>query len=572
MSFLEEIKRRKVIQVAVIYAITAWVLVQIVATVEAPLQLPEWVDTLAILLLAIGFPITLIMTWAYDLTPEGLVRDRGSAEPEAEAVAESAPKAERDQLPNSIAVLPFENLSPDPDDAYFAAGMHEQLLNELAKVRDVNVIARTSVLRYASDPQPVPEIAEALNVQTVMEGSVRYAGEKVRITAQLIHGRSGTHLWNETYDGDLSDIFAIQTDIATAIAGSLEAELLPETRVQLEKPPTESPAAYALYLEASNILFTGHPNVSIALLDRATKLDPDFALAFARKGYVRTWMLVNAEVPAPTDPSLLQELERGAIEDADRALAIDENLGAAWLVRAQLNQLTWHWKAAEDDFARAYALSPNDPFVMREYALFKAQKGQCEKAKLMARRQVELNPNDVATYSMLDLVASVCRDFEEALRAAEQARKLAPGSPLPFSLKGHAHVAMGDFAAAEAEYRTAENLITDESGIYMPGMVYGYGLMSRADDATRLFKRFQTWAETHAVGTGGWIYAYLGIRDADKAYEWLGRAVEVVERGEPDAGYIAFPIIKNNVHNDPILEQPRFRKLLDKIDTIARSR
>jgi len=232
-SIWRELKRRKIVQVAAVYAVVAWVLVQIVATVEAPLNLPNWVDTLVILLLLIGFPITMIMSWAYNVTPEGLVRDEGAGEstgsggfrieyvfsgflalavaillyreftPAPEVVTESPePVTEeivqetvREVLPNSVAVLPFDNLSLDPEDAFFAAGIHDEILNQLVKLSELNVIARTSVMQYAGTDKTIPEIAEELNVEMVMEGSVRYAGDEVRVTAQLIDGSTNTHIW-----------------------------------------------------------------------------------------------------------------------------------------------------------------------------------------------------------------------------------------------------------------------------------------------------------------------------------------------------------------------------------------
>jgi TolB-like protein/Flp pilus assembly protein TadD len=572
MSFLGEIRRRKMFQVAAIYAVVAWVLVQIVATVEAPLRLPDWVDTLVIVLLAVSFPITLIISWVFNVTREGLVRDTGSAEPAIEAAVEDKDKSRIQLLPNSIAVLPFENLSPNPDDAYFSAGVHEQLLNELAKVRDINVIARTSVLQYATDPQPIPQIAKALNVETVMEGSVRYAGEKVRITAQLIDGTSGAHLWTEAYDGSITDVFAIQTDIATAIAKALEAELLPETRAQLEKQPTSSPAAYALFLEAGKYSLNNRWTEALPLLDRAIALDPEFADAYASKGYGGAWMLVSSFAEASSNPEKLRAVERDALDNANRALAIDDRLGAAWLVRATVNHVSWRWKSAEEDFERSIELSPNNPQVLGEYAMFKARKGEHEDALRMARQSAKLDPNALSMNSFLGMVSSISGDFEQSRRAAERLFEIAPGHPIGAMMLGHALVGLGDFSAATKSYRTAEGLITDDSGFFMPSMIYCYGLMGQADDANRLFNRFEAWSVGHNVGAGFWIYAYLGLRDADKAYEWSGRALEYAEKSQPDAGFMAFLILMSNAHHDPILEEPRFQKLFKQIDTIARSR
>ena len=306
MSFVSELKRRKVFQVAAVYLVVAWLIMQVVDVVNEPLRLPEWFDTVAIMIVAIGFPIALILSWAFDLTPEGVVKDSGTVQSSGRRIEyvligllviavgwigfrELSPPAPstNDVLPNSVAVLPFENLSPNPDDAYFVAGVHEQILNELAKIRDLNVIARTTMMRYADAPPPIPEIASELNVETVMEGSVRYAGNQVRVTAQLIDGDSGTHLWTEDYDGDLADIFGIQSDIATRIAMALEAELLPSERESLEKQPTDSLDAYALFLRARNEpaggSFGGSAGVvtAVTLLDAALALDPEFALAYS---------------------------------------------------------------------------------------------------------------------------------------------------------------------------------------------------------------------------------------------------------------------------------------------------
>jgi len=572
MSFLGEIKRRKILQVAAIYAVVAWVLVQIVATVEAPLNLPDWVDTLVIVLLAVGFPITLIISWVFNFTREGVVRDAGSDEPIVEATPDPDTENRIQLLPNSIAVLPFENLSPNPDDAYFSAGVHEQLLNELAKVRDINVIARTSVLQYANEPPPIPQIAQSLNVETVMEGSVRYAGEQVRITAQLIDGISGAHLWTEAYDGDLSDIFAIQTDIATAIAKALEAELLPETRARIEKSPTTSPAAYALFLEAGKYLNTPRQQDALPLLDRAIELDPQFAGAYAMKGYLGVWMLVTGFVEAPSDRDELWAIERDALDNANRALAIDDRHGGAWLVRASVNHVSWRWKSAEADYEKAFELSPNDPQVLSEYAMFKARKGEHEEALRMARQFAKLDPNSVAAGSFVGMVSSICGNFELSRRTAERLNTLAPGHPMSPMMLGHALLGLGDFACAAKNYRTAEGLITDESGFFMPALIYGYGLMGQADNAKKLFDRFNSWSEGHNVGVGFWVYAYLGLRDADKAYEWLSRTVEIANQSIPDPGFMAFLILMSNAHDDPILDEPRFKKLIDKIDSVARSR
>lgn len=613
MSFLGELKRRKLVQVAAVYAVVAWLLVQIVATIEAPLNLPDWVDTLVIVLLAVGFPITLIISWGFNLTPDGLVReDENAGTPQkrgsrieyaligllvvamlwvlyrvefqrpqpavkpavsTETSPTTVPAEPRpDVLPDSVAVLPFANLSPDPDNAYFAAGVHEEILNQLAKIRGVNVIARTSVLRYADNPPPVPDIARELKVETVMEGSVRYAGDAVRVTAQLIDGNSGAHLWTEAYDGDLSDVFGIQTDIASKIAASLEAELLPETRARLEKPLTDSPAAYALFLRAIDANNKLEFNKAIEFLDRAIELDPAFAAAYAYRSWHAAWSLINTSLAASDDPQILQTMEARAIEDAGRALAEDENLTFAWLARATLNRVSFNWQAADEEFSRAYALSPNDADVVGDYGIFKAEIGDCNEAMTLLRHNLELNPNDLLRFGQLVISAHLCREYEAAAQTAEKMYELAPGDPLVINSFGLTQVPLGNVTEAAQFLMTAEQLFSDEQAVFLAGQIYAYGLLGLSDDARRVYERYMRLTNSLNVGAGEWILVYLGIGDTDSAYEWLERALEKIENGEPDSGYVSFLVAMRNVHNDPVLEQPRFRELFDRIDQIARSR
>ncbi len=268
-----EMKRRSVVKVAVAYTIVAWLLVQIIVSVEAPLSLPDWADTLVIVLLLIGFVVAIFLAWAYELTPEGVERTKPTesipARPRRtldiaiiallalalgfvllDNYVLSNRQAESGQfLRTSIAVLPFTNLSPDENDAYFAAGLHEEVLNQLAKLQDLSVVSRTSVLRYPDSGLSIPEIARELNVGTVMEGSVRYADDQVAITLQLIDALKDVHFWSETYAREFADIFAIQSDIAMDVANVLEAELSLEERADIARTPTDSTEAYKLYMQ-----------------------------------------------------------------------------------------------------------------------------------------------------------------------------------------------------------------------------------------------------------------------------------------------------------------------------------
>ena len=285
-----ELKRRNVVKVAVAYAIVGWVLIEVSSVLLPTFQAPEWVMRVFSFFIIAGFPVALILSWAYELTPEGIKLERNVAVGESitqvtgrkldfaiigalvlalgfvvynyvlrdgadESPEVAVVEPEQAVLPNSVAVLPFENLSLDPEDAFFAIGIHDTILNELAKISALNVIARTSMERYANSDQTIQEIAEELNVETVMEGSVQYAEGRVLITAQLIDPRTNTHLWSDSYNREFSDIFAIQADIAMNIANALEAEFSLEEQASIEETPTDSPEAYVLYLRATTIFF-----------------------------------------------------------------------------------------------------------------------------------------------------------------------------------------------------------------------------------------------------------------------------------------------------------------------------
>ena len=279
MAFFEELQRRKVFRVGITYVIAGWIIIQVADTLFPTFGAPPWVMPVFTTMVMLGFPLALVLAWAFEITPIGiritqdedtargspsgiilnfiimgvmavaivwLVLDRNMDD--AASVAETTaaqpnPIAEAGApviLANSIAVLPFENLSPDPNNAYFAAGIHDTVLLELSKIKDMNVIARPSVLPYAQTTKPLSDIAAELRVQTIMEGSVQYAEGQVRITAQLINPETGAHLWSGNYDRPFTDVFTIQSEIAQNIARAIGAKLLPEELTSISRQQTDS--------------------------------------------------------------------------------------------------------------------------------------------------------------------------------------------------------------------------------------------------------------------------------------------------------------------------------------------
>ncbi len=321
-GFFEEVQRRKVYRVAAAYIIAAGFIIQIGSAVFPAWELPNWAFRLVVVLLLIGFPITLILAWAYDVTPQGIRATSTPSVPVARrrrnvimliaiGVIISAgagffllPRASARKIDKSIAVLPFQNLSDEKDNTYFADGMQDDILTNLSKIGDLKVISRMSVMSYRGDGvRNAREIGKALGVATLLEGSVRRAGNRIRVSVQLINANNDEHIWAEDYDRDLTDVFAIQTDLAQKIASTLQAKLSRSEKARIDRMPTQNPDAYLLFIQAHD--YANRPDMfrdtslkAEQLFEQAIKLDPNFAAAFAGLSIVESWLYHSFE-PTP---------------------------------------------------------------------------------------------------------------------------------------------------------------------------------------------------------------------------------------------------------------------------------
>src|SRR5262245_24749992 len=321
-GFFEELQRRKVYRVAAAYIVVAAGVIQLASAAFPAWDLPNWALRLVIIILLLGFPIALMLAWAYDITAQGVRATPTIAVPGAHrrrnivilvttGVAVSAvaaffllPRTVSRKIDKSIAVLPFQNLSDEKQNAYFADGIQDDILTNLSKIGDLKVISRMSVMPYRGDgSRNAREIGKALGVGAILEGSVRRAGNRVRVSVQLINANDDEHIWAEDYDRDLTDVFAIQTDLAQKIAEALQAKLSPNEKAQLDRRPTKNSDAYLLYVQAHH--YANQPDrpreTSVKaeeLFEQAIKLDPNFALAFAGLSMVQSWLYHEAE-PTP---------------------------------------------------------------------------------------------------------------------------------------------------------------------------------------------------------------------------------------------------------------------------------
>ena len=578
-----ELKRRNVVKVAVAYAIVGWLLIEVSSVLLPAFEAPDWVLRVIVLLIVIGFVLALILSWAYEITPEGMKRSHEVPTPESithvtgrkldfaiigalalalgfvvyNYVLEDGDGA-TGVLPNSVAVIPFRNDSPDPDNAYYASGIHEEILNHLVRLSALNVIARTSVEQYRNTEKSIPEIASELNVETVMEGSVRYADGRIRITAQLNDGVTGAHLWSETYTRDFEDIFAIESDVAMNVANALEAEFSLTEQESIEAVPTDSPAAYALYLRAVSLGFgTGEVGAAAQYLDGAIDLDPNFALAYARKAWLYAGSLTG------NAPGQQAEYEQIAQENAERALALDSTLGLAHAALAFVHQAHWRWGEAEQAFEQALRLSPNDADVLSEYSRTKRYRGEFDAAVEVARRAAELDPQYFFAHYFLGLSYRYVRNYDAAAESFRAALELSPSFSNGHAQLGYTDVSRGNWTDAERELQVAEQIYGESIGsIRITQLATGYAQMGRRDDVERLFAALEARAEESPVNAALWALIYIALEDYDQALEWLEVAVD---NQAPDL--VTLGEIKANPYADPVLAEPRFQELRDRIGT-----
>jgi TolB-like protein len=450
MAFLAELKRRRVGKVAIAYGAIAWAVTEASSVVLPALHVPEWAMTFIVIFLMAGFPIAMVLAWVFDVGPEGIQRTEPMPQspPAAQvklrlayAVAVLAcmaalgyvlyerglGRAHAGEPHESIAVMPFANLSGDPSKDYFSDGMSEELLNLLARVPGLQVASRTSSFAYKTRDVDVRQIGRELGVETVLEGSVRQSGGQVRITAQLIDAETGFHLWSETYERQLADIFQVQDEIAKAIVDKLRIQLAPADQqlAQRQKAPTQDVEAYELYLQGRAVWKKrGEENLkrAVELYQAALGHDPGFARAHAA--------LASAYVVLPgysVEKDDEEKFFRLAEESARQALAIDPNIGEAHAVLAQINADRGDLLDAESGFFFAISLEPNEATPHHWYSILLMKVGRIDAALAQARRAQELDPTSPILALNLANVYVIKGDDDEALRYARLASELGLG-------------------------------------------------------------------------------------------------------------------------------------------------
>ena len=582
MSFFQELKRRNVFRVAIAYIIVAWLLLQVADTLGPALRLPEWFQSGVAFVVILGFPIAIIFAWAFEMTPEGVKRERDVDRTQS-ITQQTGQKLnytiiallvvgigylaldkfvfehdheviETHAGEPSIAVLPFANMSDDASNEFFADGITEELLNLLAKIPELEVTSRTSAFQFKGKDIDIPTVARQLNVEHVLEGSVRKSGTKVRITTQLIDAATDKHLWSETYDRELDDIFAIQDEIARKVVDELHVTLLGEPP-KVRQTNTE---AYSLYLEGLHYLDLDGPEHwprAQALFDQALEIDPDYAPAWFGKAQA-------IRETANWGDYDLADGTRLARQWSERALELDPTLTEAWALLAHLKLIyDWEWAEAEELVARALDAGPNHPAALAEAARLMQTQGRLGEAVDYYFRALAADPLSNTRMREAGVAAWWVQDYATAEELFLKIEELYPAGAWP-----------GDMVATRMKQGRIDEAVALTENILMAS--------HRSDGANEYMYNFVKayvfpYVERYAEAAEGreWIIEVRGaplsyqiaemfaqVNDPDKAFEWLETGFEYRDGGMT---YLLIDPWLESLHNDR-----RWRPLLKKMDLL----
>jgi TolB-like protein/Flp pilus assembly protein TadD len=549
-GFFEEVRRRKVYRVAAAYIIAAGFIIQISSAVFPAWELPNWAFRVVVVFLLIGFPISLILAWAYDLTPQGIRatpaaprthRRRNLIMLIAIGVVVSAvagfflfPRASGRNVEKSIAVMPFQSLSDEKENAYFADGIQDDILTNLAKIGDLKVISRMSAMSYRGDAvRNAREIGKALGVATLLEGSVRRVGNRVRVSVQLIDANNDEHIWAEDYDRDLTDVFAIQTDLAQKIASALQAKLSPNEKARLDRRPTQNPEAYLLYVQAHEYAnrmdaFDDTRLKAAPLFEQAIKLDPNFALAFAGLSILES-RIYHSFDPAPGR-------REKARRNANEALRLQPDLPEGHLA------LGYSYYYGDRDYDRALAEFeiarrglPNEADAYLAIGAIQRRQGKWAESTVNLEKAATLDPKNMKVLKNLCFSYMAQRDFETADKILDRVIAASPQSVEARALKGFVAAQWkGDLSVAEKVFSSVPPE-TDPDGLMTMGRFWLLILQRKLPEALQVVQQFRgetlfntTTARCPKAFLEGEIYRLQG--DEVKARTALERARVVSEQ------------------------------------------
>jgi adenylate cyclase len=585
-TFFGELKRRNVYKVAVAYVVAGWALAQGLAQVLPVFNVPNWVVQLLVVFIVLGLPVALGLAWAFELTPEGIKRteqvDYAAAASHKKRAwlyvvivgllfsiglfflgrytAESKGNAAAfgDTSAKSIAVLPFVNLSADKSDEYLSDGMTEELLNALTKVKQLRVPGRSSSFAFKgmNEEDIFRKVGQELHVNTVLEGSVRKAGDKLRVTAQLIKVADGFHLWSETYDGDMKDILAFQSDVAKRVVDALQLQLGVDEARALAKRPTENPEAQRLYLRGrynfAKFTQDGWKN-AIRDFEQALQLDPGFVLAYCGLADAYGW----------AGGQLMSGKEAWArqMELAKKALALDPKLAEAHLSMGTALFTSFKFKDAEKELNRAVELNPNVALTYDQYGWTFAALGRFDEAIANEKKALQLDPLNSLMNTDLAFFYYWARRYDEATAQGRSTLDLDPNNAFAHSVLGWCLIWQGKIKEARAEFERATRL--DDLPWYRGSLGYTDAALGDRAQAGQILRELEDLSKKRYVSPSNVATVYLGLGEKEKAVDWLGKALD-------DRDPVLWWIQSDQLY-DSVRETPRFQGLMHKLSELEKA-
>lgn len=507
----------RVWRAVVIYAIAAWVIIQVANNVFPPLGLPPWTVTLVVVAAIAGFPCAVVLAW-FGLSPERwLPQSRGMAAVGAPEAPQESP-LER----NRVAVLPFANISPDPADAYFADGMTEEMIASLSHIEGIRVIARTSIMQYKGVARSIAEIARELRVGSIVEGSVRKAGGSLRITVNLVDTQTQEQLWTKEYDRQFSDLFAIQSEVALHVASALRLQLVEGQRTRIERRGPADMATYSLYLlgkQAFARRTEAGLQTSIDYFEQAIAREPGFALAHA--GLADALCILGDYGFAPP-----REAFPRAKAAAARAIALDGTLAEAHTAMAYvLWAYDWDWSGAERAFQRAVERNPSYANGHQWYGEFLTSMGRHEEALARISHALELDPLSLITNAVVGWALYFARRFDEAAEAVRRTLAMDPGFARAHVYLGRIYKAQGRLEDAIAEFKEGLR-VSGDNPQYLAELGHTFGIAGYPEEALKTLAKLEAQASQHHVSPYDRAMINLGLGDHAKASGELEQACQ----------------------------------------------
>jgi TolB-like protein len=601
MSFLAELRRRNVFKVGAVYLIVAWLIAQMADVMAPALNLPSWTTRFVAFLLILGYPVALVLAWAYELTPEGIKRTKAvplaesvrhltgqklnyavigllalavvflvvdnyvleggirglvarssAASPDASAAATDAStgstpaleETEQDSI-RSLAVLPLANLSSDAEQEYFSDGMTDTLISQLAAIRSLRVISRQSIMRYKNNTTPMPQIASELDVEGIVEGTVLKTGNRVRVSIQLIHAPSDRHIWSDQYERPLDDVLALQAEIATAVAREVRAAVSLQETARLAQAESIDPEAYDLYLRGRYFWAQRSPDAlrrALEYFERVIAIEPNFALAHA--GLAETYGPLGYQgFMAPEEAT--PKMKAAAL----RALELDPDLVEGLTALAACAAFhEWNWAEGERLFERAIEVNPNYSTAYGWYGLLLMNTGRFPEMLAARERGYALDPLWVGTASAYAEALAFNGRIDEALALMQKTLELHPGSPVAFGYLGWINALAGRFEDAIEALKP-----TGPTG----SLGHAYAVTGRRAEALEVLAALEERARSRFVSPHEFALVHLGLGDADAALDALERAAAI--------RIPAINSIKIDPRYAPLANEPRFVAVLERI-------